>query len=59
MYDKVLVKEILCQIKDALEKIAQRTTRISCTNDFTESTPNRLSGPAHIMSGHFCEQSNR
>lgn len=37
MYDTILVKEILFQIKDALEKIARRTSTISCANDFTDT----------------------
>lgn len=37
MFDTILVKEILCQIKDALEKIARRTSKISCANDFTDT----------------------
>ena len=37
MFDTILVKEILCQIKDALEKIAWRTSKISCANDFTDT----------------------
>jgi len=37
MFDTILVKEILSQIKDALEKIARRTSKISCANDFTDT----------------------
>jgi|GEM_PF-4762618 len=37
MFDTILVKEILTQIKDALEKIARRTSKISCANDFTKT----------------------
>ncbi|GAB6095255.1 hypothetical protein JCM14469_15070 [Desulfatiferula olefinivorans] len=37
MFDTILVKDILCQIKDALEKIARRTSNISSANDFTDT----------------------